>query len=128
MAKKKAAPAVNPASQPAPSASRGAPQKQCPKCGKSVHARTRLCSCGHEFAAAAPKEPGAVGSKPRKGGADAEKIAMTFVLFDNGGNVGKALDTVAKYEVSPIGELIEQLGGKANAVKVLEAMKERQAS
>ncbi len=34
---------------------RGTPQKQCPKCGKKVHARLATCSCGHKFTSAKKK-------------------------------------------------------------------------
>ncbi len=30
----------------------GGPQKSCPSCGKSVHARRGVCDCGHDFKAA----------------------------------------------------------------------------
>ena len=28
---------------------KGGPQKECPKCKASVHARSKACSCGYEF-------------------------------------------------------------------------------
>lgn len=32
-----------------PSVKRPAPMKSCPECGVSLHARKRLCECGHNF-------------------------------------------------------------------------------
>jgi len=41
---------------------RKAPQKQCPKCGKKVHARKSVCDCGHQFTTT-PKKKAAPAKK-----------------------------------------------------------------
>lgn len=50
-------------------ATRKAPTKECPKCGKKVHVRKSACTCGHQFtakkAAPTPKKKKAARSKPQ---------------------------------------------------------------
>jgi len=65
----------------------------------------------------------------RKGGAgDAEKAVMEFVLFQQGGNLTKALKAIEDFEVpekTPMETFIDNIGGKANAVSVIQALKEK---
>lgn len=39
-----------------PKKKRGVPKKECPKCGKRVHARRNECDCGYAFVKAAARK------------------------------------------------------------------------
>lgn len=104
--------------------------KVCPKCleaGRAAYtpARSTECpDCGYQFT---PKAK----TTARASGADIEKVVMGFVLFENGGNIAKALKAVADFqtpEKTPLEKFIDQVGGKSNAVKMLESMKEKASS
>ena len=101
---------------------RGAPQKTCPKCSVTCHARSSKCpGCGYEFPAAASKP----GGSPSRARGDSEKAAMQFVLFNNGGNIDKALKAVEAYSEDDLAAFIMAQGGPAKAKAVLEELKKK---
>jgi DNA-directed RNA polymerase subunit M/transcription elongation factor TFIIS len=113
MAKKKAAAAAS---------DRGAPQKECPKCHATMHARKGKCDgCGYEFPAAASK-PTSTGSRSK---GDSEKEAMQFVLFNQGGNIEKAIKAVEGYAADDLAAFIAKCGGVEKAKAALAGLKEK---
>jgi len=106
--------------------------KACPECLESNRAaycpaRSTECpDCGHKF-----QKSAASTTKKERAGGDIEKEVMKFVLFENGGNIAKALKSVTDFEVpekTPLEKFIDSVGGKNNAVKMLESMKEKASS
>lgn len=75
-------------------AKRGAPQKTCPECGTTQHARKAACEkCGHVFTAKAPapakKKPGRKPGRPAvavatNGEADTFQTALAFIKASGG--------------------------------------------
>ncbi len=77
---------------------RKAPKKACPKCDKKVHARLKICSCGHKFrpkgrAASPKKAPSrvkAVRSAARNGSFTIAEILAGAVAIKQLGNAARA--------------------------------------
>ena len=74
-------------------AKRGAPQKTCPECGTTQHARKAACEkCGHLFAAKAPapaknkpgRKPGRPAAAATNGQADTVQTALAFIKASGG--------------------------------------------
>lgn len=101
----------------------GGPQKTCPECQKKVHAATKTCECGHVF-------PPRAGKKAKSGsgaGEDYDRLAMEYVLFNQGGNFDKALKAVESYKEDSLAQFIRDCGGADKAKATLEGLAARAA-
>lgn len=101
----------------------GGPQKTCPACNKSVHAATRTCECGHVFQAKAAKK-----SKTGAADVDFERLAMEFVLFNQAGNLDKALKAVEGYKEDSLAQFIAACGGADKAKGLLQGLAAKQGA
>lgn len=129
MSKKKAPTKPEKVSKPNESKA-GAGRKLCPGCEKKgsvnryvVGPATSECpECGHKF------EVAKKGAKSKSSAPDLEKKAMEFVLFNQAGNLDKALKAVEGYSEDALARFIADCGGAEKAKELLEQLAAKQGA
>jgi hypothetical protein len=93
---------------------RGAPSKQCPHCGRTIHARSSTCKyCGKEIL---KKNPLRAATKGKSEFAGLLKKIKSLGGVDN---VAEALKSYRQSE-----ETVKSLGGFDKAVEIITALKQ----
>lgn len=106
------------------SAAKGGPQKQCPQCGASAHARTKVCAkCGAPFP---PKE---TASKPvtaarrSRGFTGSPTLADALVFVRECGGVQKAVEALVTAKLAM--DFVEKSGGNVDeTIELLKKLEE----
>ena len=103
--------------------------KQCPTCVANGNpswvrgARTKVCpDCDHEFAGTTTT------TKQKTKGQDVDKLAMEFVLFNQGGSLDKALKAVEGYSEDSLAQFIASCGGTEKAKEILKRLVAKQGA
>jgi hypothetical protein len=93
---------------------RGAPSKQCPHCGKTIHARSTTCKyCGKEIIKKNPLRT------VKKGKSEFAGLLRTINSL---GGVDSVAQSLKSYHQSV--ETVKSLGGYEKATEVITALKQ----
>lgn len=93
---------------------RAAPEKDCVKCGKGIHARVMTCPhCGTEQP---KKEKPEVSAKPKPKGSSSGAVANLILVAKLAGELG------GLHKLLEIAEQIDTLGGTGEVLEAVEAL------